>query len=212
MSCIRMQIMASRVMECQAVDPVIKKTVIRHGQLVSDNVVALLPTLPHREKSLVVGRSVSTEENACLAYCGRHRSSCCGCNKCSDCCDRRTLLIAAWAVGAFVLVVLLIVVIVWLVLRPIEPRFHLKNTTVYKFNLSLSDNILSAVAQATVSFHNPDGRVGVYYDGGDVHATYQDQQITLPPAIPPVYQGHDDIDVWSPVGPRMSRTEPDPTL
>ncbi|THU49308.1 hypothetical protein C4D60_Mb06t08190 [Musa balbisiana] len=110
--------------------------------------------------------------------------SCCGCSKCSDCCDRRTLLIAAWAVGAFILVVLLIVVIVWLVLRPTKPSFHLKNTTVYKFNLSLSDNILSAVVQATVSFHNPDGRVGVYYGGGDVYASYQDQQITLPPRHP----------------------------
>ncbi|RRT76861.1 hypothetical protein B296_00007749 [Ensete ventricosum] len=43
---------------------------------------------------------------------------------------------AAWAVGVFVPVVLLIVVNVWLVLRPTKPRFHLKNTTIFRFNLS----------------------------------------------------------------------------
>ncbi|RZR78389.1 hypothetical protein BHM03_00003700 [Ensete ventricosum] len=43
----------------------------------------------------------------------------------------------------------------------------------------------SAVVQA---FHNPNVRVGVFYDGGD-----------------------DYIDVWSPVDSRMSRTQPDST-
>ncbi|CAL9161265.1 unnamed protein product [Musa hybrid cultivar] len=124
-----------------------------------------------------------------------HHSSCCGCSVCSD---HSTLLTIAWVVGAFVLVVLLVVFITWLVLRPTKPIFYLKDATVYQFNLSLSDNILSTVLQATVSSHNPNSRIGVSYDRASVYVTYQNQQITLPTSIPPLYQGHHDINVWSP--------------
>ncbi|TVU26788.1 hypothetical protein EJB05_29352, partial [Eragrostis curvula] len=42
-------------------------------------------------------------------------------------------------------------------------------------------------------------RVGVYYDRLDVYASYKYQQVTLGASLPPVYQGHGDVDVWSPV-------------
>ncbi|KAJ6853757.1 NDR1/HIN1-like protein 1 [Iris pallida] len=96
-----------------------------------------------------------------------------------------------------VIVVLLIVLIVFLVLRPHKPKFYLQDATVLSFNLS-SPNLLSTYLQVTVSSKNPNNRVGVYYDRLDVYASYMNQQITLPSPIVPHYQGHNDVDVWSP--------------
>ncbi|KAJ8505043.1 hypothetical protein OPV22_005929 [Ensete ventricosum] len=41
-------------------------------------------------------------------------------------------------------------------------------------------------------------RIGVSYDCASVYVTYQNQQITLPTTIPPLYQVHHDINVWLP--------------
>ncbi|KAF7057874.1 hypothetical protein CFC21_076791 [Triticum aestivum] len=51
----------------------------------------------------------------------------------------------------------------------------------------------------TVASRNPNDRVGVYYDRLDVYASYKYQQITVAASLPAVYQGHGDVDVWSPV-------------
>ncbi|WOL11959.1 NDR1/HIN1-like protein 12 [Canna indica] len=113
-------------------------------------------------------------------------------------CRCRTLRIIASVAAAFVLVVLLTVFTIWLVLRPTKPTVYLKDAVVHQFNLSLSDNILSAVIQPTLSSHNPNGRIGVFYDHADAFAVYQNQQITSPTPVPPFYQGHDDVNLWSP--------------
>ncbi|XP_074571787.1 NDR1/HIN1-like protein 1 [Curcuma longa] len=130
-----------------------------------------------------------------ILCCGRHGDDCC-----DDCCEERhrRLLIAARIVVGILFLVGLTILIVWLVLRPTKPTFYLRDAAVLQFNLSLSDNLLATVAQATVASHNSNGRIGVYYDRLDVFATYQDQQITVATAIPPFYQGHEDINVWSP--------------
>ncbi|KAL0389942.1 UNVERIFIED_CONTAM: NDR1/HIN1-like protein 1 [Sesamum calycinum] len=49
-----------------------------------------------------------------------------------------------------------------------------------------------------LSSRNPNDRIGIYYDKVDVYAAYHGQQITLPTLLPPTYQGHKDITVWSP--------------
>ncbi|KAE8098639.1 hypothetical protein FH972_016684 [Carpinus fangiana] len=97
----------------------------------------------------------------------------------------------------FLFIVLVVVLIVWAILQPNKPRFILQDATVYAFNLS-SPNLLTSNFQVTLSSRNPNDKIGVYYDRLDVYATYKNQQITLRTAIPPTYQGHKEINVWSP--------------
>ncbi|XP_062198235.1 NDR1/HIN1-like protein 1 [Phragmites australis] len=97
-------------------------------------------------------------------------------------------------------IVAVIALIVYLVLRPTHPRFFLQDATLRQLDLSNgSAPLLSTAVQVTIASRNPNGRVGVYYDRLDVYASYKYQQITLASRLPPVYQGHGDVDVWSPV-------------
>ncbi|XP_022743236.1 NDR1/HIN1-like protein 1 [Durio zibethinus] len=97
----------------------------------------------------------------------------------------------------FLLIVLITILLIWAILRPSKPRFILQDTTVYAFNSS-TPNFLTSSFQVTISSRNPNDRIGIYYDRLDVYATYRNQQITLRTALPPTYQGHKDINVWSP--------------
>ncbi|XP_010246827.1 PREDICTED: NDR1/HIN1-like protein 12 [Nelumbo nucifera] len=97
----------------------------------------------------------------------------------------------------FVIVILFAIFLVWAILRPSKPQFTLQDATVYQLNIS-DGNYLTSNFQVTVSSRNPNGNIGIYYDRLDVYATYGNQQITLPTRLPPTYQGHKDINVWSP--------------
>ncbi|TKY67029.1 YLS9 protein [Spatholobus suberectus] len=114
--------------------------------------------------------------------------------------ERRHLLrLILGGLAAFVLLVLLLVFLVWVILRPTKPRFTLQDATLYAFNLSPpAPNTLSLTVQATLSAHNPNARVGVYYHGLRAYASYRSQQISLATALPDAYQGHRDFTVWSP--------------
>ncbi|KAK8685649.1 hypothetical protein V6N13_041648 [Hibiscus sabdariffa] len=97
----------------------------------------------------------------------------------------------------FLLVVLITILIIWAILRPNKPRFILQDTTVYGFNATVP-YFLTSSFQVTVSSRNPNDRIGIYYDRLDIYATYRNQQITPRTAIPPTYQGHKEVNVWSP--------------
>ncbi|RLM70159.1 protein YLS9-like [Panicum miliaceum] len=98
------------------------------------------------------------------------------------------------------LLVGLIALIIYLVLRPTHPRFILQDAALRQLDLSNgSAPLLSAAAQVTLASRNPNARVGVHYDRLDVYASYKYQQVTLASGLPAVYQGHGDVDVWSPV-------------
>ncbi|KAI3409454.1 LEA_2 domain-containing protein [Psidium guajava] len=97
----------------------------------------------------------------------------------------------------FSFLVLLVILLVWAILRPHKPRFVLQDVTVYAFNASVP-NFLTTSLHVTISSRNPNHRIGVYYDKLDIYATYRNQQITLRASIPPSYQGHKEVDVWSP--------------
>ncbi|KAJ8484931.1 hypothetical protein OPV22_017416 [Ensete ventricosum] len=99
----------------------------------------------------------------------------------------------------FIILVLLIILIIWLVLRPTKPRFYLQDAVVLQFNYTgPPSNLLSTVIQVTVASRNPNDRIGIYYDRINVYAAYKYQQISLVTALPPMYQGHNDVVVWSP--------------
>ncbi|KAG6412138.1 hypothetical protein SASPL_124807 [Salvia splendens] len=103
----------------------------------------------------------------------------------------------AAALLTFVFIVLLVVLLVWAILRPKKPRFTLQDATIFNLNISAA-NVISATVQVTVLSRNPNARIGVYYDRLSAYATYRSQQISYSTAIPAVYQGHKDVNVWSP--------------
>ena len=97
----------------------------------------------------------------------------------------------------FLFIVLLAILIVWAVLKPTKPSFLLQDVTVYAFNAT-TPNFITSNFQVTISSRNPNDKIGVYYDRLDIYVSYQSQQITYRTAIPPSYQGHKEVDVWSP--------------
>ncbi|ONH95932.1 hypothetical protein PRUPE_7G097100 [Prunus persica] len=97
----------------------------------------------------------------------------------------------------FNFILLVTILIVWAILQPSKPRFILQDVTVFNFNNSVP-NVFSSSFQVTVSSRNPNDKIGIYYDRLNIYATYRNQQITFSTLIPPVYQGHKDVNVWSP--------------
>ncbi|KAJ6818692.1 NDR1/HIN1-like protein 1 [Iris pallida] len=112
-----------------------------------------------------------------------------------------------WPVILFIVAILVVILFVYVVVHPSKPKFYLHDATVLAFNLT-SPNLLSSYLQAiyllifsysvTLSSRNPNNRVGIYYDGLDVYGSYNNQQITLAATIAPLYQGHNEVDAWSP--------------
>lgn len=96
-----------------------------------------------------------------------------------------------------VIIVLLVILIVFLVLHPRKPRFYVQDATVRELNLT--NGVLTTMVQFSIVSHNPNDRIGVYYDSLSAYATYEGQQITPPCSLTPFYQGDDDYDVLSPV-------------
>ncbi|KAK4740966.1 hypothetical protein SAY87_024554 [Trapa incisa] len=97
-----------------------------------------------------------------------------------------------------ILVIIVVALTVWLVLRPRKPIFVLQDATVYAFNVSSYPNLLTSTFQVTVVSRNPNSRIGIYYDKLAAYASYRGQQITLRSRIRSSYQGHKEIDIWSP--------------
>ncbi|XP_020872156.1 NDR1/HIN1-like protein 1, partial [Arabidopsis lyrata subsp. lyrata] len=95
--------------------------------------------------------------------------------------------------------IFLTILLIWAILQPSKPRFLLQDATVYAFNVSGNPpNLLTSNFQITLSSRNPNDKIGVYYDRLEVYATYRSQQITFRTTIPPTYQGHKEINIWSP--------------
>ncbi|KAK6131607.1 hypothetical protein DH2020_034621 [Rehmannia glutinosa] len=97
----------------------------------------------------------------------------------------------------FSFIVLLVFLIIWAILQPKKPRFTLQDATIFNLNVS-APNVISTTVQVTINSRNPNSRIGIYYDKLGVYANYHNQQITYYTVIPPVYQGHKDVNVWSP--------------
>ncbi|XP_028756786.1 NDR1/HIN1-like protein 1 [Neltuma alba] len=112
---------------------------------------------------------------------------------------RRILL----GILAFVGLVLLTIIVILIILRPTKPRFTLQDAVLYAFNLppsppELPPPTLNLTMQATLSAHNPNDGIGIFYRSLDVYVSYRGQQVSRAVVIPPSYQDHHDITVWSP--------------
>lgn len=112
-----------------------------------------------------------------------HLRRCCGCFA--------SCLLALFLIVAFVALV------VYLALRPTKPSFYLQDLQLH--SIDLGDPSLSATAQVTLASRNPNDNVGIYYRRLDVFVTYRDEPVTVPISLPPMYQGHRDVTIWSPV-------------
>ncbi|WOL18795.1 NDR1/HIN1-like protein 12 [Canna indica] len=121
----------------------------------------------------------------------------CG-NHGSNCCKRKLYRRIFVGVAIFVSVILFVILIIWLSLRPSMPKFYLQDASIYQFNLTAGTNLLTTTMQVTIPSRNPNDRIGVYYGNLDAYAVYKGEQITAPTALPPGYQGHGDVVVWSP--------------
>ncbi|MED6120171.1 hypothetical protein PIB30_018570 [Stylosanthes scabra] len=113
--------------------------------------------------------------------------------------SRKLVRLIMFGVGGFLFVLLLTIFIIWAVLRPTKPKFIIQDATLYAFNLSsAAPNTITITMQVTLSSHNPNSRIGIYYSNLHAHASYHNQQVTLATELPPTYQGHKDFTVWSP--------------
>ncbi|KAK7392676.1 hypothetical protein VNO78_21120 [Psophocarpus tetragonolobus] len=110
---------------------------------------------------------------------------------------RRLFVQVFWCLIVFIFIVLLTILIIWAVLRPSKPSFLLQDVTVFAFNAT-TPNFLTSSFQVTLISRNPNDRIGVYYDRLEIYASYRSQQITYRTAIPPTYQSHKEINIWSP--------------
>ncbi|XP_014514811.1 NDR1/HIN1-like protein 1 [Vigna radiata var. radiata] len=110
---------------------------------------------------------------------------------------RRTFQRVFWCIVVFLFLVLLAILLIWAILRPTKPTFTLQDVTVYAFNATVP-NFLTSSFQVTLISRNPNDHIGVYYDRLETYVTYQSQQVTFRTSIPPTYQGHKEVNVWSP--------------
>ncbi|XP_057840863.2 NDR1/HIN1-like protein 12 [Cryptomeria japonica] len=97
-----------------------------------------------------------------------------------------------------IIIVLFVILIIYLALRPHKPRFYVQDAVIRQWNLTGDDTLTSSL-QFTIISRNPNDRIGVYYDRISGYANYLGQQISPYSPLMPFYQGHNDINVISPV-------------
>ncbi|URE38653.1 Late embryogenesis abundant protein [Musa troglodytarum] len=96
---------------------------------------------------------------------------------------RRLLSIAV----ALFLLFGLVTLIVWLVLRPRLPEFTVSSATVSGFNFSTSQQLLSADFDLNLTVHNPNSKMGIYYDHVTAVVLY-DSDALVETSLAPFYQ------------------------
>ncbi|XP_066346507.1 NDR1/HIN1-like protein 6 [Miscanthus floridulus] len=108
----------------------------------------------------------------------RRHSRCCRC----VCCTFLALVLLAVALGATA-------GILYLVFRPKIPTFHVDRLTVTRFDVNTTTATVTDAFDVDVTATNPNRRIGIYYDGGDVTASFNGT-VLCRGAFPALYQGH----------------------
>ncbi|CAA0813068.1 Late embryogenesis abundant (LEA) hydroxyproline-rich glycoprotein family [Striga hermonthica] len=115
--------------------------------------------------------------------------------------------------STLLLSILSLIFLVWLVLHPTKPKFSVERALVNQLNLSgPSSSLLNSSIQLTIQSHNPNKKVGIFYDQLSVCASYKGEQITPETLVSPFYQEHEESNVISvfldgaqqPVGPSFA--------
>ncbi|KAM0937078.1 hypothetical protein DsansV1_C26g0195381 [Dioscorea sansibarensis] len=99
--------------------------------------------------------------------------------------DTLTSRIGRYVCGVVITVLLIagvILFILWLALRPHRPRFHLSS-----FSLPALDP--NSPISFSVSDHNPNHNIGIFYDAIDASIFFMDREVgSVPGLSPPFYQ------------------------
>ncbi|XP_047937838.1 NDR1/HIN1-like protein 26 [Salvia hispanica] len=96
-----------------------------------------------------------------------------------------------------VLSLLSVIFIIWLILHPSKPHFSLKEAGINQLNLSLGPSLLNSSIQITLQSHNPNTKVGIYYDDFLLYASYKGQKITPETSVPRFYQDLHETNLLS---------------
>lgn len=99
-----------------------------------------------------------------------------------------------FAFSGILTTLLLLILMIWIILRPAKPEFTLKEAAIYQLSLS-GPNLLNSSIQLTLLSKNPNQKVSIYYDELQVYAAYKGQQITVDTFFPSFYQGHQDTNL-----------------
>ncbi|KAG7035776.1 NDR1/HIN1-like protein 1, partial [Cucurbita argyrosperma subsp. argyrosperma] len=98
------------------------------------------------------------------------------------------------AASATLSTISLLILLLWLILRPSKPEFALRQADVYQLNL-IDLHLLNSSIQLTLSSKNPNQKMGIFYDQLQVYAAYKGQQITMGTSLPGFYQGQEESNL-----------------
>lgn len=106
---------------------------------------------------------------------------------------RRSSLIRQIAIAILALIVLagIVVLIIWLVLKPKPFEFSMEDASIHDFNLT-DANHLNANFNLNIRAYNPNSKVSIYYDTMQMSVVYQDQTLATN-AAQPFFQGHKNV-------------------
>jgi hypothetical protein len=79
--------------------------------------------------------------------------------------------------------------ILYLVFRPKIPNFRVDRLTVTRFDVNATSMTVNDAFDVDVIATNPNRRIGIYYDGGEVTASFNGTVLCSGP-FPTLYQGH----------------------
>ncbi|EMS54995.1 hypothetical protein TRIUR3_27489 [Triticum urartu] len=119
----------------------------------------------------------SSFRDGVLLLRARH-NRCCRC----VCCTLLVLIVLVVALGATA-------GILYAVFRPKIPTFRVERLTATRFDVNTTSMTVSDAFEVQVITDNPNRRIGVYYDGGWVAASFNGTELCRG-AFPALYQGH----------------------
>lgn len=90
------------------------------------------------------------------------------------------------------IIVGIVVLIIWLVLRPHKMSYSIENSSIHDYNLT-NNNHLNANFKFTLRAYNPNKRVSIYYDYIEVKLFFNSQPIAFNNIVEPFYQPHRNV-------------------
>ncbi|KAG8066720.1 hypothetical protein GUJ93_ZPchr0004g39397 [Zizania palustris] len=108
----------------------------------------------------------------------KRHGRCCRCL----CWTLLVVLVVAVAIGATA-------GILYAVFKPKIPDFHVDRLTATRFDVNARSQTVSDAFEVEVTATNPNKRIGIYYDGGEVTASFNGTELCRG-AFPTLYQGH----------------------
>jgi hypothetical protein len=95
------------------------------------------------------------------------------------------------------IIVGLAALIVWLILRPNNLKFHVTDASLTQFNFTTNQTLNYNMA-LNITVRNPNKRIGIYYDTIQANSYYEGQRFDTVD-LTPFYQGHKNTTLLNPV-------------